>query len=46
MNPPYLVAATDVVYTINWNDGTDPTTITADDLAAAGYQVTHTSSPA
>ena len=41
MNPPYLVAATDVVYTINWNDGTDPTTITADDLAAAGDQVTH-----
>ena len=29
-------------YTINWNDGTPATTITADDLAAAGDQVTHT----
>ena len=41
MNPPYLVSATDVSYTINWGDGTDSTTITADDLAAAGDQVTH-----
>ena len=36
-----LGSGTDVSYTINWNDGTDPTTITADDLAAAGDQVTH-----
>ncbi len=36
-----LGSGTDVSYTINWNDGTDPTTIDADDLAAAGDQVTH-----
>ena len=37
-----LGSGTDVSYTVNWGDGTDPTTITADDLAAAGNQVTHT----
>ena len=36
-----LGSGTDVSYTINWNDGTPATTITADDLAAAGDQVTH-----
>ena len=36
-----LGSGTDVSYTINWGDGTDSTTITADDLAAAGDQVTH-----
>ena len=34
-----LGSGTDVSYTINWNDGTPATTITADDLAAAGDQV-------
>ncbi len=37
-----LGSGTDVSYTVNWGDGTDPTTITADDLAAAGDDVTHT----
>ena len=39
--PINLGSGTDVSYTINWNDGTPATTITADDLAAAGDQVTH-----
>ena len=34
--PINLGSGTDVSYTINWNDGTPATTITADDLAAAG----------
>jgi hypothetical protein len=36
-----LGSGTDVSYTINWNDGSNATVINADDLAAAGDQVTH-----
>ncbi len=40
--PINLGSGTDVSYTVNWGDNTPATTITADDLAAAGDQVTHT----